>query len=71
MNDEVAEALSAKSGNPRWVYDTYRRFLQVCLLPSLLPSLRPASTSHRHRLLLLPDPNPPSLPPSLPSLDVF
>lgn len=29
MNDEVAAALVKKSGNPRWVYDTYRRFIQV------------------------------------------
>lgn len=29
MNDEVAAALVKKSGNPRWVWDTYRRFIQV------------------------------------------
>jgi hypothetical protein len=29
MNDEVAAALVKKSGNPRWVFDTYRRFFQV------------------------------------------
>lgn len=40
MNDEVAAALVKKSGNPRWVYDTYRRFIQVrergdgCVVPS-------------------------------------
>lgn len=29
MNDEVAETLARKSGNPRWAYDCYRRFIQM------------------------------------------
>jgi len=29
MNDKVAEAFAAKSGNPRWAYDSYRRFIQM------------------------------------------
>jgi pyruvate, orthophosphate dikinase len=29
MNDEIAEAFAAKSGNPRWAYDSYRRFIQM------------------------------------------
>ena len=29
LNDEVAEALAVKSGNPRWAYDCYRRFIQM------------------------------------------
>lgn len=29
MNDEVAETLAKKSGNPRWAYDCYRRFIQM------------------------------------------
>jgi len=29
LNDEIAEALAASSGNPRWAYDCYRRFLMV------------------------------------------
>ncbi|HUI43260.1 MAG TPA: pyruvate, phosphate dikinase [Terriglobia bacterium] len=29
MNDKVAEAFAKKSGNPRWAYDSYRRFIQM------------------------------------------
>lgn len=29
MNDEVAETLAQKSGNARWAYDCYRRFIQM------------------------------------------
>ena len=29
LNEEVVEVLSAKSGNPRWAWDCYRRFLQM------------------------------------------
>ena len=29
MNDRVVEALAAKSGNPRFAWDSYRRFLQM------------------------------------------
>jgi pyruvate, orthophosphate dikinase len=29
MNDEIAEAFAAKSGNERWAYDSYRRFIQM------------------------------------------
>ena len=29
MNDQIAEAFAAKSGNPRWAYDSYRRFIQM------------------------------------------
>ncbi len=29
LNDEVVEVLSAKSGNPRWAWDCYRRFIQM------------------------------------------
>ncbi len=29
MNDKVVEGLIAKSGNPRWVYDSYRRFIDM------------------------------------------
>jgi pyruvate, orthophosphate dikinase len=29
MNDKVAAAFAAKSGNPRWAYDSYRRFIQM------------------------------------------
>ena len=29
MNDVIAEAFAAKSGNPRWAYDSYRRFIQM------------------------------------------
>ena len=29
LNDEVAEGMVAKTGNPRFVYDSYRRFVQM------------------------------------------
>ena len=29
LNEEVVEAISAKSGNPRWAWDCYRRFIQM------------------------------------------
>ncbi|MBE6123782.1 MAG: pyruvate, phosphate dikinase [Solobacterium sp.] len=29
INDEVAETMAAASGNPRFVYDSYRRFVQM------------------------------------------
>jgi pyruvate,orthophosphate dikinase len=29
MNDQVAETLATRSGNPRWAYDNYRRFIQM------------------------------------------
>ena len=29
LNEEVVEAMAAKSGNPRWAYDCYRRFIQM------------------------------------------
>src|SRR5579862_59588 len=29
MNDKIAEAFAEKSGNPRWAYDSYRRFIQM------------------------------------------
>src|SRR5579863_8395895 len=29
MNDKIAEAFARKSGNPRWAYDSYRRFIQM------------------------------------------
>ena len=29
LNEDVVEALSAKSGNPRWAWDCYRRFIQM------------------------------------------
>ncbi len=29
LNEEVVEVLAAKSGNPRWAYDCYRRFIQM------------------------------------------
>jgi len=29
LNDTVVEAMAAKSGNPRWAYDCYRRFIQM------------------------------------------
>jgi phosphoenolpyruvate synthase/pyruvate phosphate dikinase len=28
INDEVVDVLARMSGNPRWAYDTYRRFIQ-------------------------------------------
>lgn len=29
INDEVAEAMARATNNPRWAFDTYRRFLQM------------------------------------------
>ena len=29
LNEEVVETLAKKSGNPRWAYDCYRRFIQM------------------------------------------
>ncbi|MBR2616052.1 MAG: pyruvate, phosphate dikinase, partial [Clostridia bacterium] len=29
LNEEVVAVLSAKSGNPRWAWDCYRRFIQM------------------------------------------
>ena len=29
LNDEVVEVISNKSGNPRWAWDCYRRFIQM------------------------------------------
>src|SRR5579864_1389274 len=29
MNDSIAEAFAKKTGNPRWAYDSYRRFIQM------------------------------------------
>ena len=29
LNEEVVEALAKKSGNPRWAWDCYRRFIQM------------------------------------------
>ena len=29
INDEIAEGLAAKTGNPRFAYDSYRRFIQM------------------------------------------
>ena len=29
LNDQVVEVLAKKSGNPRWAYDCYRRFIQM------------------------------------------
>ena len=29
LNEEVVEILAAKSGNPRWAWDCYRRFIQM------------------------------------------
>src|SRR6266568_9347628 len=29
MNDRIAEAFAARTGNPRWAYDSYRRFIQM------------------------------------------
>ncbi|MCL2694153.1 MAG: pyruvate, phosphate dikinase, partial [Oscillospiraceae bacterium] len=29
LNDEVVEVIAAKSGNARWAYDCYRRFIQM------------------------------------------
>ena len=29
LNEEVVEVIATKSGNPRWAYDCYRRFIQM------------------------------------------
>ncbi len=29
LNEDVVEAIAAQSGNPRWAYDCYRRFIQM------------------------------------------
>lgn len=29
INDDILENLIQTSGNPRWAYDTYRRFIQM------------------------------------------
>ena len=29
LNEEVVETIAKKSGNPRWAYDCYRRFIQM------------------------------------------
>jgi len=29
LNEKVVEVMAAKSGNPRWAYDCYRRFIQM------------------------------------------
>ena len=29
LNEDVVEVLSEKSGNPRWAWDCYRRFIQM------------------------------------------
>ena len=29
LNEKVVEVIAAKSGNPRWAYDCYRRFIQM------------------------------------------
>ena len=29
LNDEVVEVMAKRSGNPRWAYDCYRRFIQM------------------------------------------
>ncbi|MBR6742916.1 MAG: pyruvate, phosphate dikinase, partial [Clostridia bacterium] len=29
LNEEVVEVLATKSGNPRWAYDCYRRFIKM------------------------------------------
>ena len=29
LNEDVVEVLSKKSGNPRWAWDCYRRFIQM------------------------------------------
>ncbi len=29
LNEQVVESIAAKSGNPRWAYDCYRRFIQM------------------------------------------
>ena len=29
LNEQVVEVMAAKSGNPRWAFDCYRRFIQM------------------------------------------
>ncbi len=29
INDEIVDGIIQSSGNPRWAYDTYRRFIQM------------------------------------------
>src|SRR6266404_4993385 len=29
MNDKIAETFAVRTGNPRWAYDSYRRFIQM------------------------------------------
>jgi pyruvate,orthophosphate dikinase len=29
LNEDVVEVLATKSGNPRWAWDCYRRFIQM------------------------------------------
>ena len=29
LNEDVVKVLAEKSGNPRWAYDCYRRFIQM------------------------------------------
>ena len=29
LNEDVVEVIAKKSGNPRWAYDCYRRFIQM------------------------------------------
>ena len=29
LNEEVVETIAAQSGNPRWAWDCYRRFIQI------------------------------------------
>ena len=29
LNEEVVEVIAAKSGNPRWAWDCYRRFIKM------------------------------------------
>jgi pyruvate,orthophosphate dikinase len=29
INDEIVDGIIQLSGNPRWAYDTYRRFIQM------------------------------------------
>src|SRR5699024_3954703 len=29
LNEDVVDVLAAKSGNPRWAWDCYRRFIQM------------------------------------------
>ena len=47
LNDEVVEGLAAKTGNPRFAYDAYRRFVQMygdvvlCLKPTSKEDIDP------------------------------